>query len=83
MNVILPVVIFFVLCMLLALYNVLRPERAINFAIKWAKFSLKLYGLEGEIRPTPRAKTICRLWNLFMLLWFGVFIFLIFSGVMK
>jgi hypothetical protein len=58
--------IFFSICALLALFSFLKPEKIINVTAKWFKWSLKLYGFEGEIRPTPKAKIICRFWNAFM-----------------
>ena len=77
------VVIFFIVSVTLTLYGVLRPESAINSSIRWFQFSLKLYGFEGEIKPTPKAKIICRLWNVVMLLLFSFFIFSILSGQLK
>lgn len=58
--------IIFSLFALLSLLGALKPEMWINITIKWFKLSLKLYGFEGEIRPTPKAKTICRAWAFLM-----------------
>ena len=58
--------IFFSLCALLSLSCVIRPESWLNRTIKWEKWSLKLFGFESEIKPTPRARTILQIWNFIM-----------------
>lgn len=59
-------IIFFSSWALISLISVLKPEILVNLTLKWFKMSMKLYGFEAEIKPTPRAKTICRIWNLIM-----------------
>ncbi len=82
-NVPLPVVIFICLLWLLGLVSVFKAEAIVNLTARYMKWSMKLFGFEGEIRPTLRAKVICRNWNLFFLLYCSVFIFLILTGKLK
>ena len=75
--------IFFCLILLICLFAILKPEPIVNLTSKYFRWSMKLYGFEAEIKPTPKAKIICRTWNLFMLLFFSIFVFLIFTGRLK
>lgn len=66
--------------------GILKPEVFVNLHVKYFKCTMKWYGFEGEIKPTPKAKIICRLWFLFFLLVFGVSLlltFLTFLGKLK
>ena len=72
-------VIFISFCSLISLFAIFKTEKAVNLATKYFKWSLKIYGFEGDIKPTLRAKSICRNWNIFMFsIFFIVLIFLIF-----
>jgi len=66
--------IFFSLCVLLTLLPIFRPEIIVNLTAKWFKWVIKMYGFEVEIKPTLRAKVICRMWNLIM---FCIFVLLL------
>ena len=70
MNSLLIPKILFLACALIALICLIKPEIPINSTIKWIKLMLKWHGLEGEIRATPKAKVICRVWNIVILCFF-------------
>lgn len=52
---------------LLTLFPILKPDTAVRLTAQYFKWSVKLFGFEADVRPTPRARAICRSWNLFML----------------
>ena len=62
---------FFFLCFLLTLSAIVRPDLAVDWTIKYYKWTLNLIGLEAEIRSTKKALTLCRVWNIFMFLVFA------------
>ena len=72
--------IFFGLMWLMCLFSVLQPQSVVNLTAKYFKWSIKLYGFEAEIKPTPRAIVMVRIWNSFMLLIVSVLLFLAFTG---
>ena len=75
--------IFFSLIWLLGFFAILKPKITVNLTCKYLRWSMKLLGFEVDIKPTPKAKVICRIWNLFFLLLFSVFVYLIYSGKLK
>jgi len=70
---------FLFLFLLMTLVSILKPEFMVNLTAKYFRWMMKLYGFEGEIKPTPKAITICRVWNIFMLLILNIFMFLAFA----
>ena len=52
---------------LLFLFPILKPDTAVRLTAQYFKWTMKLFGLEADVRPTPRARAICRRWNLFVL----------------
>lgn len=82
-NLPLPVVIFFGVLCIVCLFCILRPDNIVNLTAKYFKWSMKFYGFEGDIKPTPKARIICRCWNVFMLIVLTCFMFLIFSGKLR
>ncbi len=72
-------IIFISLCLLAGLFAVFKTEKMVNFTAKYFKWILKFYGFEGDIKPTSKAISICRNWNIFMLTIFIILmIFIIF-----
>ena len=78
-----PVIVFFSLSYAVGFFGILKTEIAVNLTAKYFKWAIKMHGFEGEIKPTPRAKIICRAWNIFMLFVFSCFTVLIFFGKLK
>ena len=74
---------FFSLFWLFGLFCVLKPEPIINLTAKFFKWQMNLYGFKAEITITPKAKIVCRIWNIIMLLFTSLFMFLIFTGKLK
>ena len=64
----------------ITLVGVIKPNKVVEMTAKWFRWSMKLYGFEGEIKPTPRAFKICRYWNLLMLFIFIFGLVLVLSG---
>ena len=64
--------IFFLFCFLVGLFLLKKPDFAISKAIGWYKFILKLNGFEAEIRSTAKTLKICRIWNLSIIIIFGL-----------
>jgi len=75
-NIPLPVLIFFGLIYVVGLVCILKPDNLVNLTTKYFKWSMKLWGFEGDIKPTPRARLIVRWWNAFVLLCITFFLFL-------
>lgn len=75
--------VIFSLLWLLGLFCIIKPEPAVNFAARFFKWQMKLYGFKAEIEATPRARMVCRAWNMFMFLFLSLLLFLIFSGKLK
>ena len=75
--------LFFGLLWLWCLFCVLRPQPVVDFTVKYFKWSIKLYGFEGDVKPTPRAVTIVRMWNSFGLTVLSILLFLAFTGKMQ
>ena len=67
-NIPVPVLIFFCLFWSMCLFCILKPGLVVNLTAKYFKWSIGLYGFEADIKVTPKAKTICRIWNLVLLL---------------
>lgn len=78
-----PVAIFFGVLYAIGLFGIFKPDNLVNLTVKYFKWLMKLYGFEGEIKSTSKAKIICRRWNIFMLVVLTCFMFLIFSGKLK
>ncbi len=76
-------IIFFSLVWAICLFSVLRPDKVVNVTAKYFKWSMQMYGFEGEIKPTFKARIICRFWNIFGLVVFSYFLFLTFSGKLR
>ena len=73
--------IFFTGCAIFTLIPVSRPDLAVNWTVKYFTWSLKLYGLEVNIRSTPRALARCRAWNVFGLCVFIVLAIVGYAGI--
>ena len=74
---------FFSLLWVLGLFCILKPDRIVSLTAKFFKWQIRLYGFRAEIEITPQARIICRVWNVIMLLFISLLIFLIFSGRLK
>ena len=57
---------------LIALFPILKPDVAARLTAQYFKWSMKILGFECDVRVTPRAVKICRVWNIFMLCVFAV-----------
>jgi hypothetical protein len=64
--------VFFSFIALLALFPVLKPNAAARLSAQYFKWSMKIFGFDCDVRVTPRAVKICRVWNIFMLCVFAV-----------
>ncbi len=67
-------IIFYSFCSFMCLGAILKPKSVLKLTEKWFKFSLKLYGFEGDIGPGAKAEKIVQVWNL---IGFLIFIILI------
>lgn len=70
-----PGIMFFSLCALMCFFLIFKPKIVVNLTLKWFKFTHRLYGFEGEIRPTPKAIVIYRYWGIFMLFIFFISVY--------
>ena len=52
---------------LIALFPILKPDAAVRLSAQYFKWSMKIFGFDCDVRVTPRAVKICRVWNIFML----------------
>lgn len=61
----------------IALYHILRTDHALNLTARYFMWTMKIYGFEGEIHPTPRAKMICKVANTLLVVGLSVYLFVI------
>lgn len=74
---------FFSLLWLFGLFCILKPEPIVKFTAKFFKRQMNFYGFKAEVEITPKAKMMCRIFNIFMVLFISLFLFLIFSGRLR
>ena len=77
MNNLLLIIVFgllYVICFL----SILKPDKAVNAMAKYFKWLMKTCGFEGEIKPTPKARIICRFWMIFNLVILSCLMYLFF-----
>jgi len=58
----------------LGLFPIINPQAAAHITAQYFAWNMRLFGYECEIRATPRAAKILRVWNLAMLILMLAFI---------
>ena len=74
--------VFFIwVCVLIALVAVLNPKVVAEWHAKYFQWSMKVFGFECAVKPTPKAARLIRLWNAGMIIVLVSAYFLIFKNL--
>lgn len=75
LNLPLPMLIFFVIIYCVCIFSIIRPDIVVNLTAKYFKFSAKIFGSDKDIQITNKAKSVVRVWNIFIIILITFFLF--------
>lgn len=74
-------IVFFVLCSVMALAGIIKPDFFVSLTKKWYRWLIGFLGYEVDIKPIPgKAQRIIRLWfSICLVAYMLMIMFIIFS----
>ena len=69
--------LFFLSGLACSVFSIFSPDAMLKLFVKSVNWKLKLFGLEGEVRPGANAKKITPFWSVFLVLFFGGLLYLL------